>query len=104
MGPAIACPRPRTRAGRSSDRVARHNVEEHVLSLRRRIVSATGWLLAAVWKVTGLLEDAQILGRAHAPNPPVGRVLTSGPGGDVAVDVEPVSQSSGIAAITTSAA
>jgi xanthine dehydrogenase YagR molybdenum-binding subunit len=68
----------------------RHHLEERVLSLRDgRIVSADGssWPLE---EVTGLLEDAQILGKgARGPNPTGMRVLTFGiQVAEVAVDVE----------------
>jgi CO/xanthine dehydrogenase Mo-binding subunit len=68
----------------------RFDVAESVLSLRDgQIVSADGgsWLLE---EVTGLLEDAQILGRgSRGPNPTGMRVLTFGVHvAEVAVDVE----------------
>jgi len=68
----------------------RFQVEEHVLSLRDgQIVSADGgsWPLE---EITGLLEDAQILGKgARGPNPAGMRVLTFGiQVAEVAVDVE----------------
>jgi xanthine dehydrogenase YagR molybdenum-binding subunit len=68
----------------------RFQVEERVLSLRGgQIVSADGdsWPLE---EITGLLEDAQILGKgARGPNPAGMRVLTFGiQVAEVAVDVE----------------
>ena len=68
----------------------RYHLEERVLSLRDgKIVSADGgsWPLE---EITGLLEDAQILGKgARGPNPTGMRVLTFGVQvADVAVDVE----------------
>src|SRR5207302_2531247 len=68
----------------------RFHVEERVLSLRDgQIVSADGgsWPLE---EITGLLEDAQILGKgARGPNPAGMRVLTFGVQvAEVAVDVE----------------
>jgi xanthine dehydrogenase YagR molybdenum-binding subunit len=68
----------------------RHDLEERVLSLKHgKIVSADGgsWPLE---EVTGLLEDAQILGKgSRGPNPTGMRVLTFGVQvADVAVDVE----------------
>ncbi|MGH3131649.1 MAG: xanthine dehydrogenase family protein molybdopterin-binding subunit, partial [Gaiellaceae bacterium] len=68
----------------------RFQLEQRVLSLRDgRIVSATGgsWPLE---ELTGLLEDAQILGKgARGPNPAGLRVLTFGVQvAEVAVDVE----------------
>src|SRR5205814_5422164 len=68
----------------------RFHVEERVLSLRDgQIVSADGgsWPLE---EITGLLEDAQILGKgARGPNPAGMRVLTFGiQVAEVAVDVE----------------
>jgi CO/xanthine dehydrogenase Mo-binding subunit len=68
----------------------RHHLEESVLSLRDgQIVSADGgsWPFE---EVTGMLEDAQILGKgARGPNPTGMRVLTFGiQVAEVAVDVE----------------
>jgi CO/xanthine dehydrogenase Mo-binding subunit len=68
----------------------RYHLEQRVLSLRDgRVVSADGgsWALE---EVTGLLEDAQILGKgARGPNPTGMRVLTFGIQiADVAVDIE----------------
>jgi len=68
----------------------RYDLEERVLSLRNgQVMSADGgsWPLE---EVTGLLEDAQILGRgARGPNPTGMRVLTFGiQVAEVAVDVE----------------
>jgi len=90
MGPAVRAAA--ADAARQIIEIAaqRHNVEEHVLSLRNgEIVSADGgsWPLD---EVTGLLEDAQILGKgSRGPNPAGMRVLTFGVQvADVAVDVE----------------
>ncbi|MDX6492848.1 MAG: xanthine dehydrogenase YagR molybdenum-binding subunit [Gaiellaceae bacterium] len=68
----------------------RFDVEERVLDLKGgRIVSSDGasWALS---EITGLLEDAQILGKgARGPNPTGMRVLTFGVQvAEVAVDVE----------------
>jgi CO/xanthine dehydrogenase Mo-binding subunit len=68
----------------------RYDLEERVLSLRNgQVMSADGgsWPLE---EVTGLLEDAQILGQgARGPNPTGMRVLTFGiQVAEVAVDVE----------------
>jgi CO/xanthine dehydrogenase Mo-binding subunit len=68
----------------------RYQVEERVLSLRNgHVVSADGgsWPLE---EVTGLLEDAQILGKgARGPNPTGMRILTFGVQvAEVAVDIE----------------
>ncbi len=68
----------------------RFDLEERVLSLRDgNVVSADGgsWPLE---EVTGLLEDAQILGKgARGPNPTGMRVLTFGiQVADVSVDIE----------------
>jgi xanthine dehydrogenase YagR molybdenum-binding subunit len=68
----------------------RYDLEERVLSLKDgNVVSADGgsWPLE---EVTGLLDDAQILGKgARGPNPAGMRVLTFGiQVADVSVDVE----------------
>src|SRR5207302_5449533 len=68
----------------------RYHLEERLLSLRDgKVVSGDGgsWALE---EVTGLLEDAQILGKGgRGPNPTGMRVLTFGVQvADVAVDVE----------------
>jgi CO/xanthine dehydrogenase Mo-binding subunit len=90
MGPAVRAAA--ADAARQIIEIAaqRHNVEERVLSLEDgKIVSADGgsWRLE---EVTGLLEDAQILGKgSRGPNPAGMRVLTFGVQvADVAVDVE----------------
>ena len=90
MGPAVRAAA--ADAARQIVEIAaqRHNVEERVLSLRDgKIVSADGgsWPLE---EVTGLLEDAQILGKgSRGPNPTGMRVLTIGVQvADVAHDVE----------------
>ena len=90
MGPAVRAAA--ADAARQIVEIAaqRYHVEERVLSLKDgRVVSADGgsWPLE---EVTGLLEDAQILGKgARGPNPTGMRVLTFGiQVADVAVDVE----------------
>ena len=90
MGPAVRAAA--ADAARQIVEIAaqRFHLEERVLSLRGgRIVSADGgsWPLA---DVTGLLEDAQILGKgARGPNPTGMRVLTFGiQVAEAAVDVE----------------
>jgi xanthine dehydrogenase YagR molybdenum-binding subunit len=90
MGPAVRAAA--ADAARQIIEIAaqRHNVEERVLSLKDgQIVSADGgsWPLE---EVTGLLEDAQILGKgSRGPNPAGMRVLTFGVQvADVAVDIE----------------
>ncbi len=90
MGPAVRAAA--ADAARQIVEIAaqRYHVEERVLSLKDgRIVSADGgsWPLE---ELTGLLEDAQILGKgARGPNPTGMRVLTFGVQvADVAVDVE----------------
>jgi xanthine dehydrogenase YagR molybdenum-binding subunit len=90
MGPAVRAAA--ADAARQIIEIAaqRHNVEERVLSLKDgQIVSADGgsWPLE---EVTGLLEDAQILGKgSRGPNPTGMRVLTFGVQvADVAVDIE----------------
>jgi CO/xanthine dehydrogenase Mo-binding subunit len=90
MGPAVRAAA--ADAARQLIEIAaqRFHLEESVLSLRDgRIVSADGgsWKLE---EVTGLLEDAQILGKgARGPNPTGMRVLTFGiQVAEVAVDVE----------------
>jgi CO/xanthine dehydrogenase Mo-binding subunit len=90
MGPAV-----RSAAADAARQIVeitaqRYHLEERVLSLRDgRVVSADGgsWALE---EVTGLLDDAQILGKgARGPNPAGMRVLTFGiQVADVAVDVE----------------
>ena len=90
MGPAVRAAA--ADAARQIVEIAaqRYHVEERVLSLRDgRVVSADGgsWPLE---EVTGLLEDAQILGKgSRGPNPTGMRVLTFGiQVAEVAVDVE----------------
>ena len=90
MGPAVRAAA--ADAARQIIEIAaqRHNLEERVLSLKDgKIVSADGgsWPLE---EVTGLLEDAQILGKgSRGPNPTGMRVLTFGVQvADVAVDIE----------------
>ena len=90
MGPAVRAAA--ADAARQIVEIAaqRHDVEERVLSLKDgKIVSADGgsWPLE---EVTGLLEDAQILGKgSRGPNPTGMRVLTFGVQvADVAIDIE----------------
>jgi CO/xanthine dehydrogenase Mo-binding subunit len=90
MGPAVRAAA--ADAARQIVEIAaqRFHVEERVLSMKDgRVVSADGgsWPLE---EVTGLLEDAQILGKgARGPNPTGMRVLTFGVQvAEVAVDVE----------------
>jgi CO/xanthine dehydrogenase Mo-binding subunit len=90
MGPAVRAAA--ADAARQLIEIAaqRNHLEESILSLRDgQIVSADGgsW---PVEEVTGLLEDAQILGKgARGPNPTGMRVLTFGiQVAEVAVDVE----------------
>jgi CO/xanthine dehydrogenase Mo-binding subunit len=90
MGPAVRAAA--ADAARQIVEIAaqRYHLEERVLSLENgKIVSADGgsWALE---EVTGLLEDAQILGKgSRGPNPTGMRVLTFGVQvADVAVDVE----------------
>jgi xanthine dehydrogenase YagR molybdenum-binding subunit len=90
MGPAVRAAA--ADAARQIVQIAaqRYHLEERVLSLRGgSVVSADGgsWPLE---EVTGLLEDAQILGKgARGPNPTGMRVLTYGVQvAEVAVDVE----------------
>jgi CO/xanthine dehydrogenase Mo-binding subunit len=90
MGPAV-----RSAAADAASQIIeiaaqRYHLEERVLSLKNgHVVSADGgsWPLE---EVTGLLEDAQILGKgARGPNPAGMRVLTFGVQvAEVAVDVE----------------
>src|SRR5256885_13819187 len=90
MGPAVRAAA--ADAARQIVEIAaeRIRLEERVLSLQDgKVVSSDGgsWPLE---DVTGLLEDAQILGKgARGPNPTGMRVLTFGiQVADVAVDVE----------------
>jgi xanthine dehydrogenase YagR molybdenum-binding subunit len=90
MGPAVRAAA--ADAARQIIEIAaqRYHLEERVLSLRDgKVVSADGgsWELE---EVTGLLEDAQILGKgARGPNPTGMTVLTFGVQvAEVAVDVE----------------
>src|SRR5256885_6695346 len=90
MGPAVRAPA--ADAARQLIEIAaqRYHLEERVLSLRGgNVVSDDGgsWPLE---EVTGLLEDAQILGKgARGPNPTGMRTLTYGVQvAEVAVDVE----------------
>jgi xanthine dehydrogenase YagR molybdenum-binding subunit len=90
MGPAVRAAA--HDAGRQIIEIAaqRYHLEERVLSLKDgKVVNADGgaW---PIEEVTGLLEDAQILGKgARGPNPTGMRVLTFGVQvAEVAVDVE----------------
>jgi xanthine dehydrogenase YagR molybdenum-binding subunit len=90
MGPAVRAAA--ADAARQIVEIAaqRYHLEERVLSLQDgKVVSADGgsWPLE---EVTGLLEDAQILGKgARGPNPTGMRVLTFGiQVADVAIDIE----------------
>ena len=90
MGPAVRAAAADTARQLLEIAAQRFHLEESVLSLRDgQIVSADGgsWPME---EVTGLLEDAQILGRgARGPNPTGMRVLTFGiQVAEVAVDVE----------------
>jgi CO/xanthine dehydrogenase Mo-binding subunit len=90
MGPAVRAAAADTARQVIEIAAQRYHVEERVLSLKNgNVVSADGgsWPLE---EVTGLLEDAQILGKgARGPNPTGMRVLTFGiQVADVAVDVE----------------
>src|SRR3954471_19445090 len=90
MGPAVRAAA--ADAARQLIEIAaqRYHLEERVLALKDgKVVSADGgsWPLEVV---TGLLEDAQILGKgSRGPNPAGMRVLTFGVQvADVAVDIE----------------
>jgi xanthine dehydrogenase YagR molybdenum-binding subunit len=90
MGPAVRAAA--ADAARQIVEIAaqRYHVDERVLSLKNgRVVSADGgsWTLE---EVTGLFEDAQILGKgSRGPNPTGMRVLTFGVQvAEVAVDVD----------------
>src|SRR5256714_9711124 len=90
MGPAVRAAAADTARQLIEIAAQRFHLEESVLSLRDgKFVSADGgsWPLE---EVTGLLEDAQILGKgARGPNPTGMRVLTFGiQVAEVAVDVE----------------
>jgi CO/xanthine dehydrogenase Mo-binding subunit len=90
MGPAVRSAAADAKRQLLEIAAQRYDVEERVLRIENgRIVSADGgsWPLA---EITGLLEDAQILGKgARGPNPAGMRVLTFGVQvAEVAVDVE----------------
>ena len=90
MGPAVRAAAADAKRQILEIAAQRFDLEERVLSLRDgKVVSADGgsWPLE---EMTGLLEDAQILGKgARGPNPTGMRVLTFGiQVADVAVDVE----------------
>jgi len=90
MGPAVRAAAADAKRQIMEIAAQRFHVEERVLDLKDwRIVSADGgsWPLT---EITGLLEDAQILGKgARGPNPTGMRALTYGVQvAEVAVDVE----------------
>jgi xanthine dehydrogenase YagR molybdenum-binding subunit len=90
MGPAVRAAAADAKRQILEIAAQRFDLEERVLSLKDgSVVSADGgsWPLE---EVTGLLEDAQILGKgARGPNPTGMRVLTFGiQVADVSVDVE----------------
>jgi CO/xanthine dehydrogenase Mo-binding subunit len=90
MGPAVRSAAADAKRQLLEIAAQRYDVEERVLRIENgRIVSADGgsWPLE---EITGLLEDAQILGKgARGPNPAGMRVLTFGVQvAEVAVDVE----------------
>ncbi len=90
MGPAVRAAAADVKRQLLEIAAQRHHLEERVLDLKdSRIVSADGgsWPLE---EITGLLDDAQILGQgARGPNPTGMRVLTFGVQvAEVAVDVE----------------
>jgi xanthine dehydrogenase YagR molybdenum-binding subunit len=90
MGPAVRAAAADAKRQLVEIAAQRYHLEERVLDIRGgNVVSADGgsWPLA---EVTGLLEDAQILGKgARGPNPTGMRVLTFGVQvAEVAVDVE----------------
>ena len=90
MGPAVRAAAADAKRQILEIAAQRFDLEERVLSLKDgNVVSANGgsWPLE---EVTGLLEDAQILGRgARGPNPTGMRVLTFGiQVADVSVDIE----------------
>jgi CO/xanthine dehydrogenase Mo-binding subunit len=90
MGPAVRAAAADARRQILEIAAQRYDLEERVLSLQDgNVLSADGgsWPLE---EVTGLLEDAQILGKgARGPNPTGMRVLTFGiQVADVSVDVE----------------
>ena len=90
MGPAVRAAAADAKRQILEIAAQRYDLEERVLSLRDgNVVSADGgsWPLE---ELTGLLEDAQILGKgARGPNPTGMRVLTFGiQVAEVAVDVE----------------
>jgi xanthine dehydrogenase YagR molybdenum-binding subunit len=90
MGPAVRAAAADAKRQILEIAAQRFDLEERVLSLKDgNVVSANGgsWPLE---EVTGLLEDAQILGKgARGPNPTGMRVLTFGiQVADVSVDVE----------------
>ena len=90
MGPAVRAAAADAKRQILAIAAQRFDLEERVLSLKDgNVVSANGgsWPLE---EVTGLLEDAQILGKgARGPNPTGMRVLTFGiQVADVSVDVE----------------
>src|SRR3989440_9458195 len=90
MGPAVRAAAADAKRQLIEIAAQRHHLEERVLDIKDgQIISTDGgaWPLE---EVTGLLEDAQILGKgARGPNPTGMRVLTFGiQVAEVAVDVE----------------
>src|SRR5881397_604138 len=90
MGPAVRAAAADAKRQLIEIAAQRYHLEEGVLDIKDgQVISADGgsWPLE---EVTGLLEDAQILGKgARGPNPTGMRVLTFGiQVADVAVDVE----------------
>ena len=90
MGPAVRAAAADAKRQMIEIAAQRYNVEERVLDIKDgQVISSDGgsWPLE---DVTGLLEDAQILGKgARGPNPTGMRVLTFGiQVAEVAVDVE----------------
>jgi len=90
MGPAVRAAAADAKRQLIEIAAQRYHLEERVLDIKNgQVISADGssWPLE---EVTGLLEDAQILGKgARGPNPTGMRVLTFGiQVAEVAVDVE----------------
>jgi xanthine dehydrogenase YagR molybdenum-binding subunit len=90
MGPAVRAAAADAKRQIIEIAAQRYNLEERVLDIKDgQVISADG----ASWRleeVTGLLEDAQILGKgARGPNPTGMRVLTFGiQVAEVAIDIE----------------
>jgi xanthine dehydrogenase YagR molybdenum-binding subunit len=90
MGPAVRAAAADAKRQIIEIAAQRYNLEERVLDIKDgQVISADGasWPLE---EVTGLLEDAQILGKgARGPNPTGMRVLTFGiQVAEVAIDIE----------------